>query len=457
MKIRSLTLKNIGVFEDETISFPEKQDKEKAEIHILTGQNGTGKTTILQALASGTLEVEPYKSFRLFNLNLNNSFSSYKFELLLQKKLKNGSFSCHFDDNGFITIKNNSKITQKSSNYLSPNYSQYEKIFELFKKEGRKPNDLDKIVEFYSKINKIPAIFSAFAYSGYRLIDDQENINIKEKENYNPLENALEFNKKNDVNDYTLNEWLANKMAQRNSAFFDGNTAEVEKYSKGIETLKQIIEQIIEIPIDFKFKNEKLKVVAVKQGQELDFDLLPDGLRSIISWLGDLIMRMDALKWKDDLPIFEREFILFLDEIEVHLHPSWQRKILPVVQKLFKNAQIFITTHSPFIVNSVDGAWIYDLELNDGKVYCKKPILSKTSNSIDFILRKIFDVPEKYGNTTQEKLDKFYEDRTKIMNGEAVNKKEFSTNVQELLALESRTIEDIVHFELEQLGKEYSI
>ena len=66
--------------------------------------------------------------------------------------------------------------------------------------------------------------------------------------------------KKNDKNDYSLNEWLANKMAQRNSAFFDGNTAEVEKYSRGIENLKQIIEQIIELPIDFKFKNEKLKM-----------------------------------------------------------------------------------------------------------------------------------------------------------------------------------------------------
>jgi DNA repair exonuclease SbcCD ATPase subunit len=51
MKIRSLTLKNIGVFEDETIAFPEKKEKDKAEIHILTGENGTGKTTILQALA----------------------------------------------------------------------------------------------------------------------------------------------------------------------------------------------------------------------------------------------------------------------------------------------------------------------------------------------------------------------------------------------------------------------
>jgi DNA repair exonuclease SbcCD ATPase subunit len=53
MKIRKLHLKNIGVFDDEEINFQECPAKDKAEIHILTGENGAGKTTILQALAYG--------------------------------------------------------------------------------------------------------------------------------------------------------------------------------------------------------------------------------------------------------------------------------------------------------------------------------------------------------------------------------------------------------------------
>ncbi len=52
MKIRKLQLKNIGVFDDETIEFPPCPVKDKAEIHIFTGQNGSGKTTLLMALAS---------------------------------------------------------------------------------------------------------------------------------------------------------------------------------------------------------------------------------------------------------------------------------------------------------------------------------------------------------------------------------------------------------------------
>lgn len=418
MKIRSLTLKNIGVFEDETISFPEKQDKDMAEIHILTGQNGTGKTTILQALASTFSNINDTDTHK-------NLYNPIKITTLMRK----------------ATAKSNSSIEVLNSD----NYN--------FKANV---NSFSFMVNSLPRIWNTPLLFAAFAYSGYRFVEHQENINIKEKENYNPLENSLEFNKTNEANDYTLNEWLANKMAQRNSAFFDGNTAEVEKYSRGIETLKQIIEDIIEIPIDFKFKNEKLKVVAVKQGQELDFDLLPDGLRSIISWLGDLIMRMDALKWKDDLPIFEREFILFLDEIEVHLHPSWQRKILPVVQKLFKNAQIFITTHSPFIVNSVDGAYIYELKLDtDGHCKSEKPTISSTSMPIDEVLNEIYDIEptQMYGQPVEKEIEDFQESIEKAYKKDKdFDKKELLSRAKKL-ALKSPDLRNNVQFELRQLSK----
>lgn len=451
MKIRSLTLKNIGVFEDETIAFPEKQDKDMAEIHILTGQNGTGKTTILQALASGMLEIEPLKDFHsiLHTKSLENNF---------RKRMKHENCK---GEHGNLIFDNKEKIKFDAIQILSVTISDSneEKNEQIIKNQAQKNEELRKI-QFNRHVTNSTHQFLAFAYSGYRFIEDQENISIKEKENYNPLENALEFNKKIDVNDYSLNEWLANKMAQRNSAFFEGNTTEVEKYSKGIETLKQIIEQIIEIPIDFKFKSEKLKVVAVKQGIELDFDLLPDGLRSIISWLGDLIMRMDALKWKDDLPIFEREFILFLDEIEVHLHPSWQRKILPVVQKLFKNAQIFITTHSPFIVNSIDGAYIYELDLDEnGHSKVTEMTISDSSKSYQNVIREVFEV-SRFSEPLEKELKEFTDTRNDILLHKNIDEKAFLNKAYQL-ASRNDEVKNTILFELRQLskktGKEYAL
>lgn len=415
MKIRSLTLKNIGVFEDETISFPEKQDKDMAEIHILTGQNGTGKTTILQALASTFSNINDVDTHK-------NLYDTLKSTTLMRK----------------ATSKSNSSIEVLNSD----NYNFRANI-----------NSFSFMVNSLSRIWSTPLLFAAFAYSGYRFVEHQENINIKEKENYNPLLNALEFHKTYDK-DYTLNQWLANNISKRSFARDEGNEEKAKIFDKNIKLLEQVIQEIIEKPIKFEPVYETgIKIVANIEGKRLDFDLLPDGLRSIISWLGDLIMRMDALKWKDNLPIFEREFILFLDEIEVHLHPSWQRKILPVVQKLFKNAQIFITTHSPFIVNSVDGAWIHKIELTDKGAKIHPATISENGNSISYVLRETFGIKEEFGLEVNNDLEKFYQFRDKLLSGNLNGSENKFIELSKSLAVQSLELNTIIQFELRQINK----
>lgn len=442
MKIRSLTLKHIGVFEDETIAFPEKKEKDKAEIHILTGQNGTGKTTILQALAYSVLGTEPFVTYEDVNEGIVVDFGSvftkkFNDEYSLCKVLLSTNYSIKLDKG----YKANSSIKQLRIDVINSEGVNRKEKFRL---------------ETPLRIIKPIINFVSFSYSGYRFVNHEEEINIKENESYDPLLNALEFNKKYGEKEYTLNQWLANTISKRNNAFFEGNEKEVERFKRNIENLKLIIQEIIEIPIDFKFKNETSKIVAVKNGIELDFDLLPDGLRSIISWIGDLLMRMDALKWENDLPVFEREFILFLDEIEVHLHPSWQRKVLPVVQKLFKNAQIFITTHSPFIVNSIDGAYIYELKLDaDGKCTADEPTISSTSMPIDEVLSEVYDIEptQMYGELRTKEIEDFQKEVAKAYKKETdFDKKNFLSKAKKL-ADRSPELRNNVQFELRQLSK----
>ena len=351
MKIRSLTLKHIGVFEDETIAFPEKKEKDKAEIHILTGQNGTGKTTILQALASKILEVKPFAEFKpLISSDFKNNFN----------KRWNNHENCQ-GQHGKVVFDNKEELIFSTITFLPPYIIYDDKNFGKTVSERQQKVYQATLKEY---ANNYVCDFVAFAYSGYRFIEHEENVETKDKPKYNPLEKALEFDKSFTQNDYTLNQWLAINSSKRALARESGDTKGIERFDKNIKNIELIIQEITGKSIKFEpVYDTDLKIVANVEGKKLDFDLLPDGLRSLISWIGDLLMRMDALKWENDLPVFEREFILFLDEIEVHLHPSWQRKVLPVVQKLFKNAQIFITTHSPFIVNSIDGAYIYELKL----------------------------------------------------------------------------------------------
>lgn len=444
MKIRSLTLKHIGVFEDETIVFPEKKEKDKAEIHILTGQNGTGKTTILQALAIKMLDLSPFKELEtLISVSFKNNFYKrwsvydYNGEGGGEVVLDNGN---KLIINGFLA---GSIIVFEDNNFDRIFAERHKKLYQLTLKE-------------YAQ--EYVCNFIAFAYSGYRFIQHEENVETQEKVNYNPLEKALEFDKTFAQNDYTLNQWLAINSSKRALARESGDVKGVERYDKNIKNIELIIQEITGKSIKFEtVYDTNIKIVANVEGKKLDFDLLPDGLRSLISWIGDLLMRMDALKWENDLPVFEREFILFLDEIEVHLHPSWQRKVLPVVQKLFKNAQIFITTHSPFIVNSIDGAYIYELKLDaEGKCKVELPIgISDTAKSIDEVLNEVYDIEptQMYGEPRTIEIEDFQKDIEKAYKKEAdFDKKEF-LNKAKKLAFRSTELRNNVQFELRQLSK----
>ena len=88
--------------------------------------------------------------------------------------------------------------------------------------------------------------------------------------------------------------------------------------------------------------------------------MLSSGYASILDIVVDLMIRMEHQTnrhFQYDLP-----GIVLIDEIETHLHLELQKKILSFLTTLFPNIQFIVSTHSPFILNSLENAVIYDLE-----------------------------------------------------------------------------------------------
>ncbi len=438
MRIERLKLSNIGIFDRLDLHWRSELESETAEIHILSGPNGSGKSTILYTLAAAFdgLQVKHFQTPYLRN------------QLVKRFRFFSGN---HPEEERY------SGATISFADGEKCDFYSCDKCHDLH--PGSTPQYLGNYRSLASKDEAptIPVRFAALAYSGYRYIASSQVDAIREID-INPLFGALEFVRTaksgSDGSRSPVNQWIANLLSKRASASYDGNEELSKKFDASIVRLESAIGEIISKKVKFKMALEpKPELSLFLDEVQLDFDVLPDGLRSLLSWLADLLMRLERLVWEDDIALFERTFFLFLDEIEVHLHPKWQRAVLPTIAKLFPNAQIFLTTHSPFILNSVDNAWVYKLALQDGTSVIKEVYKTRTGRSFASAARDFLDVEERFGENTSHDLSAFYSIRDKLLtNGESdALWEELHRAAQSLEGdLETRTI---VRLEMKQLEK----
>ena len=139
-----------------------------------------------------------------------------------------------------------------------------------------------------------------------------------------------------------------------------GKHERAEEISRWFENFDRILKRIFDNQsVHLEFDIETYAFHIMEEGREpFAFDALSSGYAAVLDIVTDLMMRMEhKAKNKYDL-----EGIVLIDEIEAHLHLSLQKNILPMLTELFPNIQFIVSTHSPFILNSISNVVIYDLE-----------------------------------------------------------------------------------------------
>ena len=125
---------------------------------------------------------------------------------------------------------------------------------------------------------------------------------------------------------------------------------------------------------------------------DLPLNVLSQGTQSLIQWLAHLLIGMaEYYDYPED--IAEKHGILIIDEIDAHLHPSWQRRIIPALAHHFPNLQLFCSTHSPLMLAGLKAGQVQLLDRdNDGKVTVSRNEQDIVAWSADEILRSFLDI-----------------------------------------------------------------
>lgn len=120
-----------------------------------------------------------------------------------------------------------------------------------------------------------------------------------------------------------------------------------------LAALRRVVTTFIESFTDLRIEEEPLRFVVDKGGTPLALNQLSDGERGLLAILFDITRRLAIANPQLDDPISQGQAIVLIDEVELHLHPSWQRQVLRRFARTFKNCQFIVTSHSPQVIGQV--------------------------------------------------------------------------------------------------------
>lgn len=119
---------------------------------------------------------------------------------------------------------------------------------------------------------------------------------------------------------------------------------------------------------------------------------LSDGYKTTIAWIADLIGHA-FLDYGKEVDPKKMEGIVLLDEIDLHLHPTWQHRIVSLLRHAFPCLQFVVTTHSPLVLPGFDANEIFRLRRHDDEIVAEQMALEPGMMSASEVLSAFFDVP----------------------------------------------------------------
>jgi predicted ATP-binding protein involved in virulence len=112
----------------------------------------------------------------------------------------------------------------------------------------------------------------------------------------------------------------------------------------------------------------------------------------MIAWIADLLGQ-GFLELGAGTNASTLRGIVLLDEVDLHLHPTWQRRIIPILKRVFPELQFIVTTHSPLVLSGFESDEIIQLALEDGLVVQRPLPIEPGMLTASEILTSYFDVP----------------------------------------------------------------
>lgn len=409
--LQELTLKDYKCFHGtQKFSFvlqPNERIIRYPRCTVFLGDNGTGKTNLLKVIANLSPEIrrvdeEEYKKEGKNDIALEMSFGGTTPNEVKHEKAYRPHVVERYEGGGYNTsmiFSFNKTVGQNLTNL------KFETLYKNREINGKYEIRDQVNIGYDSNTNSIafdvPSLENVviYAYGVNRFSDTQNNL---KSDNF---VDTLFFNNRPLIN---VNQWLLQLELAKQSR------DQGERANRRISIITDILKksnlfpdlQGYEVIVDGDLNADVL--FQTNQGKYHLHDLAY-GYQCMFAWIFDFIKKMFD-RYPDSSNPLAEPAILIVDEIDLHLHPEWQRHVLLDLCDLFPNTQIIVSTHSPLVIQSVDNINLYVFSKGgEGTEVTRYIGKSFIGWKVDEILREVMQLGDKVRSDKYNKIRQEFE------------------------------------------------
>ncbi len=320
IKVKKLKITNFKGIKDLELDFTYQNYDKILDNIVIYGINGTGKSTILEAIYLCLTVGATYSQI----FDLKDFHESRKLEEILVDSISLGSEWIYHNEQEFII-----------DIQISDNKELIDATLEYHRKDGLK----------WKIQNNVSLDLNSFTYlSSYRVLNPSR---VQSAGDWNQID---KINRKFENNYDTVKQYLVNLITDKKVETL------TSKKRKVLEKIKQSFKIFFpeKVFLEQLSRTEETKdyrlMIKNEDGSIVDLDQLSSGEREVIAFFTYLCTKAT------------NNSILIIDEPELHLHSKWQSIMLYAIHKLFPNSQLFLATHSKEIHESSSESELFELE-----------------------------------------------------------------------------------------------
>ncbi|RFP62750.1 MAG: ATP-binding protein [Limnothrix sp. CACIAM 69d] len=386
MQLKSIKLKNIGLFSDQEISIAPTL-KNHSNITIFIGRNGAGKTSILKSIATSLswfisrLRTEKGVGNSILEEEILNKANAGLIEIAVEIDDSQIQYQDRSKDDYFQWTL--AKLRRGRSSSFASNLIACTRLAEVYRDSLTNDDTASlPLIAFYPverivldiplKIRTKHTFFQLDAYDNslnqgvdfrrffewFREREDAENESTISEDFFSQIP----------LFDVTPEFW--ERLKQLNASAKD----------RQLMAVRTAISQFMPHMKNLRVRRKpRLHMTIDKHGETLNVAQLSQGEKSLMALVGDIARRLAMLNPGLDNPLTGKGIVL-IDEIDLHLHPSWQRKICEHLAETFPNCQFVLTTHSSLVISDYKDVLLYGL--SDGEVHELPPQYGQDVNTV---------------------------------------------------------------------------